>query len=108
MSVKQHTNLIDRDGWELDHASDTIAEWLFDIDETVDDKDVDNRFDKFVLTIQEQDPGEFTVSIGVTFTDTSVGDLLGAKYSQVCPSIESAASQGLAFCQQVEESYLKD
>lgn len=108
MSVKEHVDSVDRDGWELDHASDTIAEWLFDIGKTVDGKDVNNRFDEFVLTIQEQAPNEVHVSIGVTFKDSGSGDLLSSKYQQDCPSVESAISQGLSFCQQVEETYLVD
>lgn len=106
MSVQNAVDQFDRDGWELQHSSDSIAEWLFDIPATKDDVDIHNSFDKFVLTVQ--DFGDHVqVSIGVV-PHEGVGDLLSSNYYQECPSIETAIEQGASFCHQVEEKYVAE
>lgn len=94
-------DLIEIDGWERDHYGDYICEWVRELDE---DEAKDN-YEAFILTVQQMEDDQYNVSIGVSFNDGQVGDLLSADYADEVTTMDKAMERGRELVEEVEEDY---
>lgn len=97
----QEDDLIEIDGWERDHFGDYICEWFYELDADEGSK----KWDGLAITVQEQGPNEYTVSVAVALDD-GVGDLLSADYSDSCRTVEEAMAIVREFVDELNEEHL--
>lgn len=96
-------DLIEIDGWERDHYGDNICEWVLELE----DDEVENDWDAFVLYVQHQDENDYRTSVTVAPED-GTGDLLSADYAESNRTVEEAMAAAREFVDRLNEEYLSN
>jgi hypothetical protein len=91
-------------GWEKNKVDESMYEWHRELAED----EANERYEAFILVIRRTADNAYSVSINVSLTDSNVGDLLNAKYSNTYESLEEAMYNGYEFTREVEEEFNLD